>query len=126
MLKVVQIAANPLRREIQAMGDLASRPDFITHSAFGGPGFPQRLARIISADPVLANLATELGYKERDTIDAAAMLTDYALALNPHGVVLMSMFRNDHLLANVARAAQPSNGEIVQLLERALPGLCGL
>jgi hypothetical protein len=79
----------------------------ILHSVFGVDGMRYRLIAALAKHPQRARRLGELGYDPDIARAASDLLLDCALALNPGGTVLASMFAPDHLAANLARAKRP-------------------
>ena len=93
----------------------------VSHSVFGvGGGALDRLrARLAAAPQRLARLVAA-GYSSDGRHAAAELLLDCALASNPDGVVLASMFDAEHRAANLARAARRARAAALGLLDEAL------
>jgi aldo/keto reductase family protein len=92
-----------------------------THSVFGvGGGALGRLSAALASEPEHMRALVAAGYDPRIERAACDLLVDRALALNPRGVVLASMFAPRHLIANLARARRPLATEAPRLVERIL------
>ncbi|MGA2495632.1 MAG: aldo/keto reductase [Roseiarcus sp.] len=83
----------------------------VSHSVFGvGGGALARLCAKFAAAPE----------RHRRLVAAAELLLDCALANNPDGVVLASMFDADHRAADLARARRRVGPAVLGLLDEAL------
>jgi hypothetical protein len=92
-----------------------------THSVFGvGGGALGRLSAALAAEPERMRALVAAGYDARIERAACDLIIDRALALNPQGVVLASMFAPRHLIANLARARRPLAAEAPRLVEQIL------
>ncbi|THD44185.1 MAG: aldo/keto reductase [Bradyrhizobium sp.] len=93
----------------------------VSHSVFGaaGSGFA-RLADRLGRAPDRHRRLIAAGYDADPSRAAAALLLDSALAGNPDGVVLASMFDPRHRVADLARAEKPAGPEALALLAETL------
>jgi aryl-alcohol dehydrogenase-like predicted oxidoreductase len=101
--RLVQTANNPLEPNLLRSGHSARNRTFVTYGSFSCVG---ELATRIGARQHLLKELYELGYRGDLTEIAAAFAVDYALAANPSGVALFSMFQQKHLAFNLRRLAQ--------------------
>jgi Aldo/keto reductase family len=93
----------------------------VTHSVFGvNGGMHERLVAAIMRRPDKARWLVSAGYDARIEQAAADLLLDSALAFNPNGVVVTSMFHPRHRAANLARAARPLSGSAPGLVRELL------
>jgi aryl-alcohol dehydrogenase-like predicted oxidoreductase len=123
---LLQAPVNAFDRSIlDQFGRLPPRLDIITHSAFGAARAIPQLAQLLGARSDFRKTAADLGYDGPILAAAAEMLADYALAANPDGPVLMSMFRPDHLRFNLDRAGRPARPDVIALLDAQTPAAGG-
>jgi len=93
----------------------------VSHSVFGvGGGALDRLAAQLAAAPQRHRRLIAAGYPADPRGAAAELLLDCALAGNPDGVVLASMFDAAHRAADLARAGRPKGAAALGLLDEAL------
>jgi aryl-alcohol dehydrogenase-like predicted oxidoreductase len=92
----------------------------ISHGPFGVGGTLAALAHKLRTDPSARARLSELGYGGGAGDAAAAALLDSAFALNPHGVVLCSMFGERRLEANCRRATYPPNPSVAETVRGLL------
>lgn len=105
---VVQIAQNPCDPGLAAIHDtlLAGRDVLkVTHSAYGASQLIGRFADALKRDRGLADAMARAEYSGAPASMAADFLTDHALASNPGGVVLLSLFAPAHLAQAMSRRA---------------------
>lgn len=96
----------------------------ILHSVFGVGGAAERLL-VAAQTPQGRATLTAAGYDGPPKDAIADLLLDRALALNPGGVTLVSMFSSEHLARNLARAAQAPRAvapALVRQLANLVPG----
>jgi aryl-alcohol dehydrogenase-like predicted oxidoreductase len=93
----------------------------ISHSVFGvgGGALGQLCAKLASA-PERHRRLVACGYSADSRRAAAELLLDCALANNPDGVVLASMFDADHRAADLARARRRASALALGLRDEAL------
>ncbi|WP_170984205.1 aldo/keto reductase [Rhodoligotrophos defluvii] len=87
----------------------------VTHSVFGVDGALERLVQRLAQDPQAQRQLAEAGYAGPLPDAAGALLLDRALAANPQGVVLTSMFSERHRRFNIARASRPASRQALDL-----------
>ncbi len=93
----------------------------VSHSVFGGGGGAlAKLRARLAATPERHRRLVAAGYDADSRRAAAELLLDCALANNPHGVVLASMFDADHRAADLARARRRAGPFALGLLDEAL------
>lgn len=120
VLSHLQFADNPLDAKLLQPEFAAPRPDriLVAHSIHSGlrnlEGWaPARLA-------LLGDELGRLGYVGAATVMARAAFLDYALAACPTGVVLLSMFKPEHLsYALDRREASPASPQQLAAIFRA-------
>lgn len=106
LYSVAQLANNPFtpsRDRLSRVLPLSSVTRIVTHTVFGASGMIERLTAQIHKNTKLAAALADVGYTGNTREQALAYLTDYALAANDDGIVLMSMFGAGHLEANISR-----------------------
>jgi aryl-alcohol dehydrogenase-like predicted oxidoreductase len=102
---------------------------FVTHSVYGHDGPLRALTAMISKQADKRALMDCLGYRDVPRQSAAAFLLDFALASNPEGVVLLSMYEPLHFSFDIGRLTASPPPEVVLDLARhlmtthACPGL---
>ena len=93
----------------------------VSHSVFGvGGGALAQLRAKLAAAPERHRRLVLAGYEADSRRAAAELLLDCALANNPEGVVLASMFDVDHRAADLARARRRVGLAALGLLDEAL------
>ena len=93
----------------------------VSHSVFGvGGGALDQLRAKLAAAPNRHRRLVAAGYDADSRRAAAELLLDCALASNPDGVVLASMFRPEHRAADLARARRRVGPAALGLLDEAL------
>ena len=93
----------------------------VSHSVFGvGGGALGRLVAKLAAAPDRHRRLVAAGYAADRAHAAAQLLLDCALASNPDGVVLASMFDPVHRVADLARASRPASAAALGLLDETL------
>ena len=85
-----------------------------------GGGALERLAARLAAAPQRHRRLVAAGYSADRRRAAAELLLDCALADNPDGVVLASMFDAAHRAADLARVRRPASAMALGLLDEAL------
>lgn len=123
----VQIANNPYDNGLDQIAN-ALPPDRpvkqVTHSVYGASGMIDQVTKAIQSTPPVAQAFAEAGYTGAARDIAIAYLLDFALAGNPDGTVLLSMFSRDHMARNLARVDLPRDPAAVAEIAvrlRALP-----
>jgi aryl-alcohol dehydrogenase-like predicted oxidoreductase len=117
---VFQTALRPLAGDAERIADAAKRAvTIIGHSVLGVGGAKEALIERLRGDSQRLTALREAGYAAND-VDAAIgdLLIDAALAGNPAGVTLVSMFQPAHLARNLARAENSPRREALELLRR--------
>ncbi|WP_162617672.1 aldo/keto reductase [Yoonia maritima] len=96
-----------------------NRPfDTVVHSVLGVGGACELLTNGINANPQLRHAINAIGIEGSASDMAAKTLLRRAFSLNPHSIVLMSMFSQKHLASNLeAVQAPPLSRDILQLIE---------
>jgi hypothetical protein len=96
-----------------------------THSIFGRINLIDLLAKRLGSERRLCDTLASSGYAMPLDKAVRAFVLDWALARNPKGVILLSMFSCSHLVQNVARMNVPDMNAIAKqlcgLLEAAAP-----
>ncbi len=97
----------------------------VSHSVYGHPSLIDPIAVRLDAQGEIRDRFTDAGYSGTGRHMAAAYLLDRALAGNPSGTVLVSMFDADHLAFNLARSRLDGDTDAAdrQLRFRALEAL---
>lgn len=114
---LVQMGNNPLEPGLSRFRAAGTRQvDVVTHSVFGNEGALARVTARITADADLQRQLAAAGYESTPSRMAADLLTDFAFADNPGGVVLVSMFAERHLRHNLARHRRLRDPATVQEL----------
>jgi aryl-alcohol dehydrogenase-like predicted oxidoreductase len=121
---VFQTAVRPGADHVGAIRSTAGREvTIIGHSVFGVDGTKDRLMATMRADASARARLVQAGYDGADLErSAATLLLDAALASNPAGVTLVSMFGRSHLASNAARAEGPTREASCELLGELLRG----
>jgi aryl-alcohol dehydrogenase-like predicted oxidoreductase len=96
---------------------------FVTHGVFGQHGSLDTLASMIAKEADKRTLLDAAGYRVGAREDAAAFLLDFALASNPDGVVLLSMYQPSHLSSNLGRLTSSPPPDVVLDLANRLVAL---
>ena len=115
-IRIIQLANNPIRPNVAlAKPQLPSGQPmgFVTHSVFGQNGSLDTLASMIAEEADKRSLLEAAGYCLAPREAAAAFLLDYALASNPDGVVLLSMYQPQHLSFDLGRLASSPPPDVV-------------
>ncbi|MBO0734358.1 MAG: aldo/keto reductase [Methylocapsa sp.] len=115
--KIAQLSDSPfapvIARVKSSLGE-DTLPFFVTHSVFGAHDL---LARLLIGDGGrLGSLASQLAYGP--PFMASEMLLDHAFAVNPEGVVLVSMFNQAHINMNCARAVRAPRKDIAPFMQK--------
>jgi aryl-alcohol dehydrogenase-like predicted oxidoreductase len=85
----------------------------VTHSVYGRGGSIDALTAIIAEQSDKRALMDHMGYRDAPRRAAAAFLLDFALASNPDGVVLLSMYQPQHFNFNLSRLTISPPTEVV-------------
>lgn len=94
----------------------------VTHSVYGHGHSLDALAAMIESEVGKRDLMYAAGYSDTPRKAAAAFLLDFALASNPGGVVLLSMYQPQHFLFNVSRMTTAPQADVVlDLASRLVP-----
>jgi aryl-alcohol dehydrogenase-like predicted oxidoreductase len=96
---------------------------FVTHSVYGRDGSLDALAIMIEKEVGKRSLMDSAGYLDTPRKAAAAFLLDFALASNPDGVVLLSMYQPQHFSFNLSRLTTSPPAEVVLDLASRLVSL---
>jgi aryl-alcohol dehydrogenase-like predicted oxidoreductase len=122
-IRILQLPNNPFEANVEMARKKmpAGRSvGFVTHSVYGHAGALDRLAELIGSNPDRCALFEEHGYCGAEREVAAAFLLDFALASNPEGVVLLSMYEPSHLRFNLDRVGASAARETVLALREQL------
>lgn len=117
---IAQVPGSVIDEEAEA---LAADMFLVLYSVLGVGGALSALDHRLRSSPADLARLSQLGYAGATGAVASAALLDCALALNPNGVVLCSMFNARHLAANCERAAAPSNPAVVPVVRDILAGV---
>ena len=96
---------------------------FVTHSVYGHDGSLDALTAIIAKQADKRALMGSVGYCDAPRTAAAAFLLDFALASNPEGVVLLSMYEPRHFSFNLGRLTTSPQAKVVLDLASRLVSL---
>jgi aryl-alcohol dehydrogenase-like predicted oxidoreductase len=96
---------------------------FVTHSVYGHEGSLDALAAMVEKEVGKRALMDSAGYRDTPRKAAAAFLLDFALASNPDGVVLLSMYQSQHFSFNLSRLTTSPPTEVVLDLASRLVSL---
>ena len=96
---------------------------FVTHSVYGRDGSLDALAAMIENEVGTRGLMDSAGYRATPRKAAAAFLLDFALASNPDGVVLLSMYQPQHFSFNLSRLTTSPPAQVVLDLASRLVSL---
>lgn len=96
---------------------------FVTHSVYGHGHSLDTLAAMIESEVGQRDLMCAAGYGDTPRKAAAAFLLDFALASNPDGVVLLSMYQPQHFLFNFSRMTTAPQADVVLDLASRLVSL---
>ncbi len=121
MYSILQLPGNPFDRSLQrirARSFDARAPTFVTHSVFGVAGALDKLTGTLMSRPEIVKAAREAGYLGGEREIAATVLADFALEWNNSGIVLVSLFRSEHLklLCSRVDARSPAAMQILDSL----------
>ena len=120
-VSIIQVANNLFRPNVGlAKQQLPSGQSvsFVTHSVFGQDDL-DRLNSMIAREADKRSLLDAAGYRTATAEAAAAFLLDFALASNPDGVVLLSMYQPRHFSFNLGRLlSSPSPDVVLELASR--------
>jgi len=124
LIDFAQFPDDPLSNASRILRSRISLPDlpvFVTHGVFA-----RETLRCLSQLPSIQQHQIEILAKKFN-LDPKAKLEDslvtFAFSNNPHGVVVMSMFSQEHILRNCKLAARTPSREFVEELKRILtPG----
>jgi aryl-alcohol dehydrogenase-like predicted oxidoreductase len=122
---MVQVADDPVEQSVLQLPLQGDRPyTLITHSILGVDGARERVLQALrgAGKPAMTRLVG-MGYSPQPEQAVAELLLDRALASNPGGVVLMSMFGARHRAENLQRAAGPARPDAIGLVAELLPQL---
>jgi aryl-alcohol dehydrogenase-like predicted oxidoreductase len=126
-VQVVQIANQPFAQNLglaKKRQPAERRFAFVTHSVYGRSGALEKLTEVIGNEPRKRALLEAQGYRGASARAVAAeFLLDFALASNRDGVVLLSMYRPQHLQANLERlTASPPAETVLKLADQLRDG----
>jgi aryl-alcohol dehydrogenase-like predicted oxidoreductase len=117
---VVQIGNNLLEPEAKRFLRTTARPvGLVTHSVFGNEGAVSRIAARIETEQAIRKAIVEAGYRGTARQIAADILADYAFGSNVEGVIIVSMFKAEHLHQNFRRITQRPSALCVDTLLNA-------
>lgn len=118
---IFQTADDPADNVLERLRAAAGRPiGTVTHSVLGIDGMRDRFIEKILVHAGAQKRMARAGYEGAVEKMAAELLLDRAFASNPDGVVLMSMFAERHLAANVLRASLDTKPETLSLVRDIL------
>jgi aryl-alcohol dehydrogenase-like predicted oxidoreductase len=118
---LLQLADNPVSSPIASLRLAAGKPlALVSHSVLGVDGALDRIVESLGRHPEDRKLLQDAGYAGPDRQAVADLLIDRALASNSEGVVLTSMFSEEHQARNVARASKPIDLRTLTLVERLI------
>jgi hypothetical protein len=122
---IIQVPNSPFAPNVElAKRQLpAGRPvGFVTHSVYGHDSSLDALTAMIAKQADTRGLMNCAGYCDAPRRAATAFLLDFALASNPEGVVLLSMYRQWHFSFDVGRlTASPAPEVVLDLARRLTP-----
>jgi len=124
---MVQLADDPVQQPLRQLPPQGDAPyTVVTHSILGVDGTRERVLQALrtAGPPTIARL-TGVGYSANPEQAVAELLLDRALAANPGGVVLMSMFGARHRNENLKRAQRPLRPEAIDMVAELLPAAAG-
>ena len=111
--KFLQFADNPDASIVEEVQAAATKPQaIVTHSILGIGGAKDSIVRRLKEDKTLLSRLAQAGYDGSLETVAVNLLMDRALAVNPSGVVLASMFSGKHLESNLSRVAISASSEV--------------
>lgn len=119
---LVQLADDPLQQPLPLLRRSWSRPTaLVSHSVLGVGGTREQLGQALrhAGEPLRRQLAGA-GYAGDPESFLSRLLVERALASNPEGVVLLSMFGARHRAENLACARQPLRPEAALLVQDIL------
>jgi aryl-alcohol dehydrogenase-like predicted oxidoreductase len=129
---VIQVASNPYARSVALAKQqlpVGRSVGFVTHSVYGHGGSLDTLMATITKQANTRALMDSMGYCGTSKNAAAAFLLDFALASNSEGVILLSMYEQQHFSFNIGRLTASPPPEVVLNLAnhinppQAYPGL---
>jgi aryl-alcohol dehydrogenase-like predicted oxidoreductase len=118
-IQILQIANSPFVPNLRYAEERlpGDRPvSFVSHSVYGHLGALDKLTAILEKDSGTNKLMKSHGYAGPSSAMAAAFLLDFALAANPQGVVLLSMYQPSHLRFALERLATSATSQSVVAL----------
>ena len=114
----LQFADSPDESIIEEVQSSLIKPKaIITHSILGVGGAKDAVIRRLHSDEALLERLRSAGYDGSVECVAVNLLMDRALASNPSGVVLASMFSGRHLESNVSRVEYGALNDVRTFLE---------
>jgi aryl-alcohol dehydrogenase-like predicted oxidoreductase len=120
-----QITVRPGTNDLATIRSSAGRPvNVIGHSVLGVNGAKDAIAARLRGDASARQALVAAGYNDSDLdTNVVSLLLDAALAANPTGITLVSMFRASHLARNVLRASLPLNEGAIAILRNLASGV---
>jgi aryl-alcohol dehydrogenase-like predicted oxidoreductase len=113
-----QTPDNPFDRGLDHLGACPDR-FLVTHSIFGS-GALERFAALLARHPKARERLIAIGYERY--AHPSEILMDYALANNPNGVVLASMFSPGHITSNLSHASAVPNVMLADTVRMIVDG----
>ena len=124
---LVQLADDPVESPLRQLPPQGDTPyATVSHSILGIDGTRERVLQALRSHgaPAMSRLAS-LGYGTNPEQAVTELLLDRALAANPGGVVLMSMFGARHRAQNLKRAQEQVRPQALALVSELLPQTSG-
>ncbi len=117
---VIQFASNPSACSVAMAKQqlpVGRSVGFVTHSVYGHDGSLDTLTATITKEVRARALMDSMGYRGTAKNAAAAFLLDFAFASNSEGVILLSMYEQQHLSFNIGRlTASPPSQAVFDLV----------
>jgi aryl-alcohol dehydrogenase-like predicted oxidoreductase len=121
-INIIQVANNcftPNVATAEARIPINRPIGFVTHSVYGYKAAYDHLVALLSQDSTKFDLTVAAGYRGSVSDIARTLLIDYGLATNPSGVLLISMYKPEHLSFNLSRLTAGSNSKaVLSLVDR--------
>ncbi|KQT03031.1 MULTISPECIES: aldo/keto reductase [unclassified Bradyrhizobium] len=118
-IDIAQFRDTPLDNAAPSLrGRLSSPPLFVTHGAFDTDA--RQVVAGLSADRARHVSAVARAHGIEFPRDGADLLVRFAFANNPDGIVIVSMFRTEHMQRNLAACAAAPAPALASALRQAL------
>jgi aryl-alcohol dehydrogenase-like predicted oxidoreductase len=121
-INIVQVTNNPFMPNVERARGMVPTDraiGFVTQGVYGHNAAYDRLVALLSRRPDRLALVQDAGYCGKLKDIAAAVLLDYAIASNPSGIVLISMYTPRHLAFNLSRLTDaPAPDVVLDLVHR--------